>query len=455
MTLHHFSPWTNGVPATMPVLPLHARRHIKDIAVIQRVDAPHGFVMESLWCSVGDDHRWAMQELAKLRAEVAVDETDDLEEFEKDATDLSEWALAFLSKLHKFLKENPRLFDEGASGARLLFEVAVRVEVAPNEVITETLRFRVARTVVRANNTRFYRLKLRCVMSEIPEFDSIQYTHPLLTRMLKDPNIAGAAGMTIFGGEYGKGKTTCASSWLRYMTQTYGREVLTVEFPIEFPLSGFWQHPERPEIVGEIAQLYLDPQQPLKQAIHSAVRDTVQQFSTQTEGAIPGLFVGEVSDAETAELVTTHANDGKNVSFTMHYSRVDLAPQRLVDLCAHIQGGQDAARAAVAAGLRLAMHQTMACDTGHQALNAQPVQATYFNARILYSHSASSNVAKAIRSNNSPELARIANLQNEHLTEWNKAYVEAQTDERKEQIYRSFLQDLVAAAGSHGEVNLR
>jgi Tfp pilus assembly pilus retraction ATPase PilT len=342
----------------------------------------------------------------------------------------------FLQQMNKVLKEQDTSKDSAdGSGRRIVFSYPVEV----NKKI-ENLRFRVIRTrrlqgASIPHSETLWRVQLRRVPDEVPAFTDIQYNNPLITHLLlsRDANGPGIVAIT---GSFANGKTTSASSLFAQRAKLYASEGFTIENPAEYMLTGWWGE-------GEISQLYLDPTISLADAIRAALRDSVQSFSTQTAGGVPALFFGEVSDSATAEYALTHSNDGKYVLITGHAPNTSTLPQRLIDL-AGPEMGADAARSAVASGLRIVVHQQLSLQdlSDKEASKHTQIERGRLNAQILYSPNSGSKVAEAIRSNNVQQLMTISAEQTRILDEWAPRYAEAAEADR-ESIFQSVLEELV------------
>jgi len=420
------------LPSDLPILSFHKRHLITDIVVEQSTEKGGLFRLDSMRCTLGTGQWFRM---------ASVDDTAGMDASNPvvgEVDSLTEWTFMFLNEMNKELKKQDDSKDSAdGSGRRLVFSYPVPVGQK-----TERLRFRVVRTRRLQGSTvqesqSIWRVQLRRVPDEVPKFSDIQYNNPLITHLLlsRDANGPGIVAIT---GSFANGKTTSASSLFAERAYLYSSEGFTIENPAEYPLTGWWGQ-------GEISQLYLDPAMKLGDAIKGALRDSVQSFSTQTAGGVPALFFGEVSDSATAEYALTHSNDGKYVLITGHAPNTATLPQRLIDL-AGPEMGADAARSAVASGLRIVVHQQLSLSdpSDKDAHKHTQIQRGHLNAQILFSPNSGSKVAEAIRSNHVQELMRISRDQTAVLEQWAPKYADASPGTPREAIFEKVLEALTA-----------
>ena len=116
-------------------------------------------------------------------------------------------------------------------------------------------------------------------------------------------------GMVLVTGPTGSGKTTTLYSCLQSLNQRE-RKIITVEDPIEYQLAGVNQVPVRPEVGMTFA---------------SALRALLRQSPNV-------IMVGEIRDAETAEMAVHAALTGHLVFSTLHTNDAAGAVTRLIDL---------------------------------------------------------------------------------------------------------------------------
>jgi type IV pilus assembly protein PilB len=121
--------------------------------------------------------------------------------------------------------------------------------------------------------------------------------------------VAAPHGIVLVTGPTGSGKTTTLYSCLHHLNQS-DRKIITVEDPIEHQLSGINQVPVRADIGMTFA---------------SALRAMLRQAPNI-------VMVGEVRDAETAEVAINASLTGHMVFSTLHTNDAAGAIARLADL---------------------------------------------------------------------------------------------------------------------------
>ena len=126
----------------------------------------------------------------------------------------------------------------------------------------------------------------------------------ILTRLLQLPH-----GMIIITGPTGSGKTTTLATMLSLLNQP-SRKILTIEDPVEYEIPGVNQSQVKPAIGLTFA---------------TAMRAFVRQDPDV-------IMVGEVRDAETANIAVHAALTGHLVLTTLHTESAAAAIPRLLDL---------------------------------------------------------------------------------------------------------------------------
>jgi general secretion pathway protein E/type IV pilus assembly protein PilB len=163
-------------------------------------------------------------------------------------------------------------------------------------------------------------------------------------------------GILLVTGPTGSGKTTTLYSCLHHINQP-NRKIITVEDPVEYQLTGINQVPVRPEVGMTFA---------------SALRAMLRQAPNV-------VMVGEIRDAETAEIAINASLTGHLVFSTLHTNDAPGAITRLVDI--------GVKRFLVATSLRAVLAQRLVrkicrwCQQPHQpdprpwrALNLSPAE---------------------------------------------------------------------------------
>ena len=125
-----------------------------------------------------------------------------------------------------------------------------------------------------------------------------------LTKALSQPN-----GLILVTGPTGSGKTTTLHAALAELNDA-GRKIITIENPVEIQTPGLIQIDIKPELGWTFA---------------SALRSVLRHDPDV-------LMVGEIRDAETAELAVRAALTGHLVLSTLHTNRASEAVLRLADM---------------------------------------------------------------------------------------------------------------------------
>ncbi len=150
-------------------------------------------------------------------------------------------------------------------------------------------------------------LRLLDTQSGLKTLDDIQLparVRKILTGSLRQPN-----GLILVTGPTGSGKTTTLHAALGELNNS-GRKIVTIENPVEVQTPGLIQIEVNPELGWTFA---------------AALR-TILRHDPDV------LMVGEIRDAETAELAVRAAMTGHLVLSTLHTNRADDAILRLVDM---------------------------------------------------------------------------------------------------------------------------
>jgi len=145
-----------------------------------------------------------------------------------------------------------------------------------------------------------------------------------LTKFLRQPS-----GMLLLTGPAGSGKTTTIYACLRFLAESGGRHIITIEDPVE-------------QIVPGVMQTEVSEERGLDFA--RAARHLLRQD--------PQAFViGEIRDVETANIAVRAALTGHLVISTLHAGSCQGVLERLLVLCAD--------RSAIAAAVDLVLNQRL------------------------------------------------------------------------------------------------
>lgn len=178
------------------------------------------------------------------------------------------------------------------------------------------------------NDVRGTVYALRRGLKRIPDLSTCGIAQPVLDFLMGE-----RAGLILFAGGFGSGKTTAASAFVRAMTFR-GAMSITLEDPPELPLSG--DHG-----LGRCLQVQVN-----RKHVDSAVEETMRM-------AFDLLFVSEIRSPSVAAEVIKASINGKLIISTMHADAAVSAVSRIISLAAESGSGfsEKAARETLASGL--------------------------------------------------------------------------------------------------------
>jgi len=159
-------------------------------------------------------------------------------------------------------------------------------------------------------------------------------------------------GLILLSGPTGSGKTTTLYSAIRRLQAQHGGNVITIEDPVEYEIGG----------VAQVEVDYVD-----KVSFHKALRSVLRHDPDV-------IMIGEIRDAETADVALKAALTGHLVFSTLHTNTAAGVVTRLIDM-----GVQ---RFLAAATLRLAVAQRLVrrlCDRCRQPRRLQEPEALALN----------------------------------------------------------------------------
>lgn len=142
------------------------------------------------------------------------------------------------------------------------------------------------------------------LMLGLPELGFLPDDQEVYERMIAMPD-----GMLLVTGPTGSGKTTTLYSCLHFLNKP-DRKIITVEDPIEYQMPGINQVPVKKEIGMSFA---------------AALKAILRQAPNI-------IMVGEIRDAETAEIAINASLTGHMVFSTLHTNDAPSAVTRLVDI---------------------------------------------------------------------------------------------------------------------------
>jgi len=140
--------------------------------------------------------------------------------------------------------------------------------------------------------------------SSVDDLGLLEHDYNTIQEQLKRPH-----GLIVTTGPTGSGKTTTLYSFLKKIN-TPGIKIITIEDPIEYHISG-------------ISQSQVDPDN--KYTFASGLRSILRQDPDV-------ILVGEIRDAETADIALHAALTGHLVFSTLHTNDAPSAVLRLIDM---------------------------------------------------------------------------------------------------------------------------
>lgn len=154
---------------------------------------------------------------------------------------------------------------------------------------------------------------LACVMRMLPKFipevDEIGFMHERVWQELVSVN----QGLILVTGVTGSGKSTTIASMLDYINRSRKLRIITLEDPIEYVFTSEQSLISQRE-VGKHFETFSG-------GLRSALRENPDI-----------IYVGEIRDAETAQLALTAAETGHCVFSTLHTKDVKGSFSRLIDM---------------------------------------------------------------------------------------------------------------------------
>ena len=208
-------------------------------------------------------------------------------------------------------------------------EVSMRVATVPT-IYGEKVTLRILATAA--------------VAAELAELESLgmRARHDRMMHAALD----NSHGMLLLSGPTGSGKTTTLYAGLRYLRQPGTRHILSIEDPVEIPLSG-------------INQVHIDSD---RVSFNGALRSALRHDPDV-------IMIGEIRDAETADIAVKAAMTGHLVLSTLHTNDAVGVISRLLNL--------GVSRDQLAATLRLAVAQRLVrCPCVH-CMEKKPAEARF------------------------------------------------------------------------------
>lgn len=167
--------------------------------------------------------------------------------------------------------------------------------------------------VERVNTSDGLQYNCRKMPTVTPELETLGFASPIVKHMA---SLGSAAGLLLFAGPTGQGKTTTASSLMKRFLDKNGGFLYTIEDPPEMPLAGLYH--------AENGGLGLCKQVPVENdqwgaALRSALRSKPRY-----------ILVGEIRTPETASQCLVAATSGHLVISTIHANGVEDALNSMI-----------------------------------------------------------------------------------------------------------------------------
>lgn len=175
-----------------------------------------------------------------------------------------------------------------------------------------------------------------------PEIETLGFAAPLVKHIT---SLGTAAGLLLFAGPTGQGKTTTASALMKRFLDKNGGFLYTIEDPPEMPLSGVYH--------AQNGGLGLCKQVPVEHdhwgaGLRSALRSRPRY-----------ILVGEIRTPETASQCLVAATSGHLVISTIHANGVEDALNSMIKYAASAGLAEDLAADLLARGILGVVHQRL------------------------------------------------------------------------------------------------
>ena len=194
---------------------------------------------------------------------------------------------------------------------------------------------------------------LRVIPNDVPSFDRLNLP-PGVERLAGEHR-----GLVLVTGATGSGKTTTLAAMLDHINRTRRQHIVTIEDPIEV------LHPDRSCIVNQ-REVGLDTE-----SFHQALRRVLRQDPDV-------ILIGELRDAETAQVALQAAESGHLVFSTLHTVDAAETIARMIEFFPPVK--QQQIRSVLAGVLRGVVSQRLLPRKGGGRVAAVEVMVT--NARI-------------------------------------------------------------------------
>ncbi len=208
----------------------------------------------------------------------------------------------------------PAFMADLVSAAKVASRLDISERRAPQDgqLVMDSLGESIAMRVAVIPTTHGEKVTLRilataAVSEELDRLDALGMT-PAHDRMMRSA-LEQAHGVVLLSGPTGSGKTTTLYAALRHLREPGTRHILTIENPVEIPLKG-------------VNQIQIDGERvTFAKALRSVLRHDPDI-----------IMVGEIRDAETADIAVKSALTGHLVLATLHANTSVSVITRLLNL---------------------------------------------------------------------------------------------------------------------------
>jgi twitching motility protein PilT len=220
----------------------------------------------------------------------------------------------------------------------------------------------------RAQHVREQVYSLRLCMRECMSLEDLTINKGYRDKLLS-PELKHSGGLVLISGLPGAGKTTTLAGTVSDRLTSFGGFAVSIENPIEMPLSGF--HGSN----GYCEQMSVER----GETFYERIVDSLRCFPS---GDTSMLGIGEIRENDAASELLRIGIDGHLVMTTVHAKDPVSAIHRILTMASH--DGESSARTLLANSLKLVVHQRMVGNRPQlSALDVNDkVRATILNGNI-------------------------------------------------------------------------
>lgn len=196
--------------------------------------------------------------------------------------------------------------------------------------------------VERVNTSDGLQYNCRKMPTTTPEIEDLGFAAPIVKHMT---SLGPAAGLLLFAGPTGQGKTTTASALMKRFLDKNGGFLYTIEDPPEMPLAGVYHAANGG--LGLCKQVPVENDQ-WGPALRSALRSKPRY-----------ILVGEIRTPETASQCLVAATSGHLVISTIHANGVEDALNSMIKYAASTGLAENLAADLLSRGILGVVHQRL------------------------------------------------------------------------------------------------